>query len=88
MIDIAEQRSIIIRHQPRAIRLVEGMLRSGELATMVDSRLTSGDKVFGSSMFDGKFTESEARFEFVEELADAIVYACLYLWLMDGGHNG
>lgn len=85
---LLQQQAIVIRYLPRTLSLIENMLHGSDLATMVQSRLASGDREFGSSMFEGKFSSSEARLEGVEELADAVLYLATWLYLCDGGDHG
>ncbi len=48
---------------------------------MIADRLTTGDDVFGSGMF---FEPSaELHHEYIEELADAILYCCAMLYRLD-----
>lgn len=73
-----EQRSIVIRHLPMALAETEKLLHRGSLASMIDSRLESGSTVFGDRMFS--MSMHDAWHEFVEELADAVLYLVASLY--------
>ncbi len=78
---LSEQRDIVLRYLPIALRTAEAALKSSDLSRMIADRLTTGDDVFGSGMF---FEPSaELHHEYIEELADAILYCCAMLHRID-----
>lgn len=85
MIELHEQRSIILTHLPATLHHVSRTCERGDndLLQMVNSRLTSGASVFGDRMF--QMGESELRFEGTEELADALLYFTVARWASLGG---
>ena len=80
---LSDQRDIVLRYIPTALKEAERVLHSHELSKMIASRLSTGDEVFGDKMFH--LPPMELHHEFVEELADALLYLCAKLYTVHVG---